>query len=183
MFERFTTAAREIVEGAVATGQALEADRVGSEHLLVALSREAGPTGQVLSAVGLDQAYVLDRIRTRQGSLLDERDADALGAIGVDLARVRDSIEATFGRGALDPSQDRGRRKRRRHVPFGPDAKKTLELALREALRLKDRHIGPEHMLLGIIRDGHSTAATIIGDQISLTELRTLLLERLDRAA
>lgn len=182
MFERFTVAAREIVEGAVAAGRELESDRVGSEHLLLALSRDAGPAGQVLTAVGLDEAYLLGRIRARDDSLLDERDAEALGAIGVDLDRVRDSIEATFGRGALDPP-DRGRRRRRRHLPFGPDAKKNLELALREALRLKDRHIGPEHILLGIIRDGHSAAATIAAEQLTLTELRTILLERLDRAA
>ena len=49
------------------------------------------------------------------------------------------------------PARSAGGRRGRR--PFTPAAKKTLELALREALVLGDRHIGPEHILLGALRD------------------------------
>lgn len=37
------------------------------------------------------------------------------------------------------------------HVPFGFDAKKVLELALREALRLVHNYIGTEHLLLALL--------------------------------
>jgi ATP-dependent Clp protease ATP-binding subunit ClpA len=44
------------------------------------------------------------------------------------------------------------------HIPFTPQAKKTLELALREAQRLQHNYIGTEHLLLGILRDGEGIA-------------------------
>jgi ATP-dependent Clp protease ATP-binding subunit ClpC len=44
------------------------------------------------------------------------------------------------------------------HIPFTPQAKKTLELALREAQRLQHDYIGTEHLLLGILRDGEGVA-------------------------
>ena len=42
----------------------------------------------------------------------------------------------------------------RGHIPFTPRAKKTLELALREAIALGSTSIGTEHVLLGLIREG-----------------------------
>ena len=59
------------------------------------------------------------------------------------------------------------------HIPFTPRAKKTLELALREALGLKRNYIGTEHILLGLIRQGEGVAAQILGDHADLTALRT----------
>jgi len=50
------------------------------------------------------------------------------------------------------------------HVPFSPDAKKVLELALRETIRLADRRIGTEHILLAILRDRKSPGARILVD-------------------
>ena len=74
-------------------------------------------------------------------------------------------MEASFGPGALqwhpDPSC-RGARPRLGHIPFTPRAKKVLELSLREALALKDRHIGTEHLLLGLIREGEGLAMLIL---------------------
>ena len=37
-------------------------------------------------------------------------------------------------------------------VPFSPQAKKTLELSLREALKLGHNYIGTEHLLLGVLQ-------------------------------
>ena len=39
------------------------------------------------------------------------------------------------------------------HIPFLPQAKKALELSLREALQLGHNYIGTEHILLGITRE------------------------------
>jgi hypothetical protein len=49
-------------------------------------------------------------------------------------------------------------------IPFTPGAKKALEQALREALALKDRHIGPEHVLLGVAAVEDDPGARILAD-------------------
>lgn len=47
-------------------------------------------------------------------------------------------------------------------IPFTPRAKKVLELALREALFLGHNHIGPEHILLGLVREDDGIAVRIL---------------------
>ena len=49
-------------------------------------------------------------------------------------------------------------------IPFTPRAKKVLELALREALVLGHDYIGPEHVLLGLVRVNEGVAARILLD-------------------
>lgn len=47
-------------------------------------------------------------------------------------------------------------------IPFTDRSKKSLELALREALQLGHNYIGTEHLLLGVIRQGEGAAAEIL---------------------
>ena len=49
-------------------------------------------------------------------------------------------------------------------IPFTPEAKKTLELALREALGQGDAYIGPVHVLLGLTRDTSSAGMRILAE-------------------
>ena len=49
-------------------------------------------------------------------------------------------------------------------IPFTPGAKRALEQALREALAAKDRHIGPEHVLLGVAAVEEEPGAQILRD-------------------
>ena len=49
-------------------------------------------------------------------------------------------------------------------IPFTPRAKKVLDLALREALSLGHNHIGPEHILLGLVRENDGVGARILLD-------------------
>ncbi len=51
------------------------------------------------------------------------------------------------------------------HIPFGPDCKTTLNLALRNAFRLGHNYIGTEHILLGILDDPESPGAQILAAQ------------------
>ncbi|WOQ15810.1 Clp protease N-terminal domain-containing protein [Raineyella sp. W15-4] len=82
-------------------------------------------------------------------------DADALASLGVDLEQVRWQADAVFGPGALD----RAGRTRAGQPRFDRRAKKALELALREAFRLKDRSIESRHLCLGLLRaDGSGQA-------------------------
>ena len=77
--------------------------------------------------------------------LLAEPDAVAGKAIvaqGVLLDSVRQAATA-----ALPPAADEVPEL----VPYGPDAKKVLELTFREALRLGHNYIGTEHILLALL--------------------------------
>ena len=47
-------------------------------------------------------------------------------------------------------------------APFTPRAKKVLELALREALQRNHSYIGTEHILLGLVQEGHGVAVTVL---------------------
>lgn len=60
------------------------------------------------------------------------------------------------------------------HLPFSGDAKKVLELALREALQLGHNYIGTEHVLLGLARLEYENSPLP-----SLHEVRALVVERL----
>jgi len=42
-------------------------------------------------------------------------------------------------------------------VPYGPEAKKVLELTFREALRLGHNYIGTEHLLLALLEHENGT--------------------------
>ncbi|MEA2842643.1 MAG: hypothetical protein QOJ69_314 [Actinomycetota bacterium] len=70
------------------------------------------------------------------------------------------------------------------HISFTPRSKKVLELSLREALALRHGHIGTEHILLGIIREGEGLAAEILVlHGVGLDDLRRRVLSALDDAA
>jgi uncharacterized protein (TIGR03435 family) len=47
-------------------------------------------------------------------------------------------------------------------IPFSPEAKRVLLLAAEESDRLLHTHIGTEHLLLGILREERSVAASIL---------------------
>ncbi|WP_318202132.1 Clp protease N-terminal domain-containing protein [Streptomyces sp. SCL15-4] len=68
--------------------------------------------------------------------------AKAITAQGVLLDAVRQAAAA-----ALPPAADDAPDL----VPYGPDAKKVLELTFREALRLGHNYIGTEHILLALL--------------------------------
>jgi ATP-dependent Clp protease ATP-binding subunit ClpA len=70
------------------------------------------------------------------------------------------------------------------HIPFVPRSKKVLELSLRESLRLRHKHIGSEHLLLGLLNEGEGLAAQILVESgLSLADLRDRTLRALRKAA
>ncbi|NNH75353.1 hypothetical protein HLB23_36820 [Nocardia uniformis] len=80
--------------------------------------------------------------------------AQVLTGLGIDLPALRDSVEKIIGQGEkTEPSGN---------IPFTPRAKKVMELSLREALQLRHSYIGPEHMLLAVVREGEGVAAQIL---------------------
>lgn len=68
-------------------------------------------------------------------------------------------MDASFGPGALDRAlHDDHAPRRIGHIPFTPRAKRALERSLHEALERRDDHIGPEHLLLGLLREERGVA-------------------------
>ena len=166
MFERFTEPARKVTVDAQLVARRLGHSHIGTEHLLLGLLETDGVAAQVLGGLGITAAAVEREIVTEVGrGPLGTGDAEALGAIGIDLDEVRRRMEASFGPGALHWHPDprcRDERPRLGHVPFSPRAKKVLELSLREALALKHRYIGTEHLLLGLVREGEGLAMLVL---------------------
>jgi ATP-dependent Clp protease ATP-binding subunit ClpA len=103
--------------------------------------------------------------------LLGEPDGVAgrvLTSFGITREGARDEVSAMVGTGAAKPSG---------HIPFTPRAKKTLELALREALALHHNHIGTEHILLGLIREGDGVAAQVMKQHADLLAIRMAVID------
>jgi ATP-dependent Clp protease ATP-binding subunit ClpC len=47
-------------------------------------------------------------------------------------------------------------------LPFSEDTRRVLRFAAEEAERLRHRHIGPEHLLVGILRESGCLGATLL---------------------
>ncbi len=189
MFERFTSGARAVVELAQQEARTAGHGYAGTEHLLLGLLGAEGVAEGVLGDAGVTAEAVRAEIGRLVGdSLVTGPDAEALRAIGIEVAEVRARVEESFGPGALERARFGGRCRSRRplsgHVPFSPRAKKVLELSLREAIRLHHDYIGTEHILLGLLREGEGLAARILADSdVRSDDLRHSVLAALGKVA
>jgi ATP-dependent Clp protease ATP-binding subunit ClpA len=88
--------------------------------------------------------------------LLREEDgiaASVLGSLRLTLVDLRERVRGAEA-GVVPEGQ----------LPHSPEAKKVLELALREALSLGHNYIGTEHILLGLVRENEGVVARILLD-------------------
>ncbi len=114
---------------------------------------------------------LLGLIREGQG---EDVAARALESLGLDPDAVRQQVEEIIGRGE-------GEQEATGHMPFTPRAKKVLELSLREALQLGHEHIGAEHILLGLLREGDGVAAQVLVSMgADLNRVRAQVLRLMD---
>jgi ATP-dependent Clp protease ATP-binding subunit ClpA len=183
VFERFTRRARQVVRRAQGEASALGHGWLGTEHLLLGLLDDPDMAG-LLRSVGVGKPRVVELIEAAWESEEDRLvrpDPDALRSLGIDLDAIRERVEAAFGPGALE-STNAWRRSRRPR--FTPRAKKVLGLSLREAIHLGHRHLGPEHILLGILREGMGLGCMILnGLAGSPGTVRRAVLDRFRRSA
>jgi ATP-dependent Clp protease ATP-binding subunit ClpA len=94
--------------------------------------------------------------------------AASLEALGISRAAVREQVEEIIGTGRWAPPVN---------IPYEPQAKRVLDMSLREALALGHHTIGTEHILLGLIREGESPAARVLaslGAELSLVRQQVL---------
>jgi ATP-dependent Clp protease ATP-binding subunit ClpC len=147
IFKRFTKYARRCVEAAVEEARKLGHDSVGDEDLLLGvLAVDDGISVKALNSLGVS----LEVAREEAGGLFDE----ALALVGISLDEVRQQAGESFEMRNSSPGR----------LPFSPGAKRILEQALWEALRLCDNEITDEHSLLGILRDEHGRAVWLLGN-------------------
>ena len=123
-FEKFTERARKVLSLAQEEAQRFNHQYIGTEHLLLGLVREG------------------DGVAAR-----------VLNNFGVELPKVRSSVEFIIGRGERMATGEIG---------LTPRAKMCIELAVDEARRLNHSYIGTEHLLLGLIREGEGIAAGVL---------------------
>ena len=98
--------------------------------------------------------------------------AQVLAELGITTERARHQLEQIVGIHDGEPPTG--------SPPFTSRAKKVLELSLREALQLGHSYIGPEHMLLGLVREGEGTGARIIQDLgVELKDVRVAVLREI----
>lgn len=85
--------------------------------------------------------------------------AKALADLGVTPEALRAEVGEVASAAGVAPASSVPEK-----IPFTPQAKKVLELALREALLLMHNYIGTEHLLLAIIAEGDGLGAKALGE-------------------
>jgi len=81
--------------------------------------------------------------------------ATVLQNLGVELDDIQRKIEETVKKAKAGQTVGPD-------LPYTSPAKKVLELAMAEARYLNHQYVGTEHLLLGLIREGHGAAAQVI---------------------
>jgi ATP-dependent Clp protease ATP-binding subunit ClpA len=160
MVERFTAPSRRVVVVAQDEARRFGHDRVGTEHLLLAVALQADQwAALVLARRGLTAPRIGNEIDRIIGRGAAERpgvapgiDGAALATLGIDLDAVRRRVEATFGPGALagKPGGRRGQHEPAQ-LPFTPRAKKALAFALRESLNQRRHEVTPREIVIGLL--------------------------------
>ena len=136
MFERYTERARRVIFFARYEASQFGSTSIETEHLLVGLLRE--------------DKNLTNRFLQNQSSIdIGPRDDVAIS--------IRKEIEnRTTIREKVSTSID---------LPLSNECKRILAYAAGEAERLNHRHIGTEHLLLGILREEKCVAAEILHER------------------
>lgn len=152
MFERFSDTARSAIVCAQQEAHDMRAEQITGAYLLLGLAEADRDVQRILE----DEGLTVTELRSRMSREHTELDAEALAALGIDVDEVREQVEREFGPGALErPRRARGNPHwpwPSRHIPFTKEAKKCLELCLRECLNRGERAITALHVLLGVLR-------------------------------
>jgi hypothetical protein len=135
-FSRFTMRARSVLAAAEDLARAADVAVIGSDHLAAGLMAE--PDGLA---------------------------AKAIVALGVSAGQLRAAfgLPDSSGPGTVPAGDAPAADAEAGRVPPGPGAVAALQDARRQALHLGHNYIGTEHILLGLVDEQDSTAATLAG--------------------
>ncbi len=142
--DRLNEEAKSVLTFASQEAGRFQHNYIGTEHLLLGLTR-------------LDASIA----------------ARALTQMGIELAKVRGSVEFIIGRGDHPVLGQIG---------LTPRAREVIELAADEARLLQNDYIGAEHLLLGLVREGEGIAAGILESLgVELPAVRTQVIQQIER--
>jgi tetratricopeptide (TPR) repeat protein len=143
-FSEFTDTARNVLIFAQEEAQGFQHNYIGTEHLLLGLVRESEGVA-----------------------------AKALRSLGIELPKVRNTVESVIGRGdRIVPGE----------IGLTFRVKKVLELSVDEARLLHHHSINTEHLLLGLIREGEGVGANVLEVlRVSLERVRIQILHILNQ--
>ena len=145
MFFRCADRTRGCVEAAVEEARMLGHDSLGDEDLLLGILRAGeGAGAEALSSLGV----TLEDAREESEGML----SDALALIGISLEEVRREAGDAFDMRIPDD----------RRLPLSPQAKNALVRARKAMRDLGDKHLGTEHVLLGILGNTDGTAVRML---------------------
>jgi ATP-dependent Clp protease ATP-binding subunit ClpC len=134
-FERFTERAKKVLVLAQEEAERSHHSYIGTEHVLLGLLRET-----------------------------DGIAAKVLNNLGVEIGKVRQTIESLLGRTERIVVQQ--------IVPTSR-VKKVIEISFEEARRMGHNYIGSEHLLLGLLAEGEGIGAQVLVDlDASLDKVR-----------
>jgi ATP-dependent Clp protease ATP-binding subunit ClpC len=125
-FERFTERAKKVLTLAQEEAERSHHSYIGTEHLLLGLLREG-----------------------------DGLAAKVLANLGVEIGKVRQTIESVLGRNERIIIQQ--------IIPTSR-VKKVIEISFEEARRMGHNYVGTEHLLLGLLIEGEGIAAHVLED-------------------
>jgi ATP-dependent Clp protease ATP-binding subunit ClpC len=125
-FERLTERAKKVLSLAQEEAERYHHSYVGTEHVLLGLLRE----GEGLAA-------------------------KVLNNLGVEIGKVRQTIESVLGRNERIIIQQ--------IIPTSR-VKKVIEISFEEARRMGHNYVGTEHLLLGLLIEGEGIAAHVLED-------------------
>jgi ATP-dependent Clp protease ATP-binding subunit ClpA len=183
VFDRLDRQARRILVLAQEEAAALGHNYLGTEHLLIGLSRTDGFTGDLLARLGCgpDAARAGVVAVIGRGDPRHRQPEALLAELGIDLGELRRRVEATFGSEAMAQAalRVRPRRRWRHRLPwpgcnlqlapsmlvggrgFGvaPRVKRVLEMATQRAAPALAT---PAHLLWGMAEEGEGVACQIL---------------------
>lgn len=125
-FERFSDEAKKVLTLAQDEAEKSHHSYIGTEHLLLGL------------------------IRQNEGLA-----AKVLASLGVEIEKVRSTIESVLGR---------NERIRAQQIIPTSRVKKVIEIAFQEAQRMSNSNVETEHLLLGLLIEGEGIAAHVLED-------------------
>jgi len=145
MIPNFTPRTQQVLALARKEAERFNHNFVGTEHVLLGL-------------IALDRGVAVN----------------VLKKLGLDLAKVRATVEKVVGTGP-------GKLLKDTIPPYTPRVKRALALAAKEAKNLEHAYVGTEHILLGLMKEGDGVAARVLKDfGVDLEKTRLEILKELD---
>lgn len=175
--DRFDELARQALALAQEEAQRFNHDYVGTEHLLLGLLRQQeGIAAQVLRQLWID----LDKTRRGLAYIMNNYAAKSQLASAPNAAATPPPSQEATGAASVAET-DATPTDEVTEVGYTERMRTVLVLAIDEAQRLGHDHVGTEHLLLGLVREGEGLAAGLLRTFGALGRVREFTLAALGR--